>query len=297
VTVAPGHFQGNGTVAGALGDMQTGATFAPGDSIGVMTFSNGLTLEIGSTSVLELNKQAGTNDSVVVVGGLTFGGTLTVTNLAGTLAPGDSFTLFQADTYTGDFSQTNLPPLPGNLAWVWTSTNGVLSIVGSGPVAYPDSATTPWNVPVTIQPLTNDIADGPSLTLLSVNSTNGTASIVNNGTNVLYTPTRGFSGTTTIDYAITNGAGGTATSVITVTVTIPPKPTITSAVRSGSNLALSGSGGAHNGTYFILSSTNVAASLATWTPVQTNSFDASGNFSTSVPISAARPKNFFLLEQ
>ncbi len=37
--------------------------------------------------------------------------------------------------------------------------------------------------------------------------------------------------------------------------------------------------GTNNGPYYVLSSTNVALPLSNWTRLQTNSFDANGNFS------------------
>src|SRR5207237_761172 len=59
--------------------------------------------------------------------------------------------------------------------------------------------------------------DGDPLSLVSVISTNGIASIV--GTNVVYTPTNSFSGGTTVSYTITDGSGGTNSALITITVT------------------------------------------------------------------------------
>jgi hypothetical protein len=71
---------------------------------------------------------------------------------------------------------------------------------------------------VTIPVLLNDSdVDGDTLTITSVSPTNGTASI--SGTNVVFTPATNFVGTATIGYTINDGNGGTATALITVTVT------------------------------------------------------------------------------
>ena len=72
------------------------------------------------------------------------------------------------------------------------------------------------NVTITLTPLTNDVVQTPggSLTIISVNPTNGTASIVG-GTNVLFTPQTNFIGTATIGYTITDNVGGTNASLIT----------------------------------------------------------------------------------
>ncbi len=61
-------------------------------------------------------------------------------------------------------------------------------------------------------------------------------------------------------------------------------------------VAMSGTGGVTNGTYYVLASTNLALPLSQWTPVTTNQFDASGNFifTNSAPTNA--PQEFFRLQ-
>ena len=57
-----------------------------------------------------------TNDQVQVAGPLTYGGTLTVTHLGpDPLALGDRFQLFNASSYAGAFSSTNLPRFTGEV--------------------------------------------------------------------------------------------------------------------------------------------------------------------------------------
>jgi hypothetical protein len=78
---------------------------------------------------MDLNKSTATSD-LLKAANLTYGGTLLLTNLAGNLAGGDSFKLFNATTYTGAFSALN-PATPGQgLAWDTTqlTTNGTLRI-------------------------------------------------------------------------------------------------------------------------------------------------------------------------
>lgn len=58
----------------------------------------------------------------------------------------------------------------------------------------------------------------------------------------------------------------------------PPPPVIGKIVASGGDLVISGAGGTTNGTYYVLTSTNVALPLDQWTPVATNRFDTAGNF-------------------
>jgi hypothetical protein len=59
---------------------------------------------------------------------------------------------------------------------------------------------------------------------------------------------------------------------------------------------MSGTGGVTNGTYYVLTSTNLALPLSQWTPIATNPFDASGNFifTNSAPTNA--PQEFFRLQ-
>ncbi|MEO7300810.1 MAG: hypothetical protein ABI042_19770, partial [Verrucomicrobiota bacterium] len=73
-------------------------------------------------------------------------------------------------------------------------------------------------------------------------------------------------------------------------------PVFNAPVISGTNLNLGGSGGTPFATYSVVTSTNVAAPAATWTTLQSGSFDASGNFSTSVPITLGQPQQFYMLK-
>jgi autotransporter-associated beta strand protein len=133
VNVVGGILGGNGIISGAT-TLQSGATISPGASTGTLTFGRDLTFLAGSTVVMEINADLPTNDLVRVTNTLTYGGALTVNNLAGTPAAGQSFFLFDAGAYTGSFTATNLPALPGGLEWHWSPTNGTLSVIA--PVAF-----------------------------------------------------------------------------------------------------------------------------------------------------------------
>ncbi len=65
-------------------------------------------------------------------------------------------------------------------------------------------------------------------------------------------------------------------------------------VQSGSNLIFSGSGGQANSSYYILSSTNIALTLSTWTPVATNQFDGGGNFTFTKAMDSSKQKFFVI---
>jgi len=127
VTVTAGKLGGSGTIGGAV-TIQSGGTLSPGNSTGLLTIDNSLTLN--GTTFIELNKAAQTNDVVRGLSVVNYGGTLTVTNLAGTLAIGDSFKIFYATNYSGTFTTLKLPLLGAGQAWNTSAlTNGILSVV------------------------------------------------------------------------------------------------------------------------------------------------------------------------
>lgn len=78
-------------------------------------------------------------------------------------------------------------------------------------------------------------------------------------------------------------------------VAVPGGPEFGSVILSGDNLILSGTGGTSNGSYVVLSSTNVTTPLLNWIPVSTNSFDGSGNFQFTNPINPTQPQQYFRL--
>jgi hypothetical protein len=67
-------------------------------------------------------------------------------------------------------------------------------------------------------------------------------------------------------------------------------------VLSGTTLTLGGFGGEPFATFSVMTSTNVAAPAAEWTLLQSDSFDASGNFSVTVSITPGQPKLFYRLQ-
>ena len=90
--------------------------------------------------------------------------------------------------------------------------------VNDPPLALDDSATTSENTPVIIYVLNNDSdADGDTLTVQSV--TQGSyGSVINNGSDVTYSPNSGSHGTDSFTYTASDGNGGTDTATVTVTV-------------------------------------------------------------------------------
>ena len=200
-----GLLAGTGTVNEAVTVLANGTITAGDGAIGTLTVSGNLTNS--GAMYMKLNKQAGTNDQIVGVSTLVYGGTLSVTNLAGTLAASDSFKLFTATAYQGAFSSIS-PATPGSgLAWDLTGlTNGTLKVV--------------------------------------------------------------------------------------VGASAPPQ--IGGIAASGENVIISGTGGPHSGTYYVVTSTNVASPLTNWARLATNVFDSSGNFICTNAMNG--PRQFYRIE-
>ena len=136
VNVWGGSLRGNGSINGAV-SIFPGATLSPGNSIGTLTISGPLTLS--GTTVMEVNKTgvALTNDQVIGITTLGYGGVLTVAATGDALTAGDSFQLFVAGGYGGAFTTLNLPVLGAGLYWNTTGllTTGAISVGAIAPAS------------------------------------------------------------------------------------------------------------------------------------------------------------------
>ena len=74
-------------------------------------------------------------------------------------------------------------------------------------------------------------------------------------------------------------------------------PVIGSTTVSGGNLIFSGTGGVANGSYAVLTTTNLTMPLTNWTSLVTNSFDSAGAFSATNAITAGTPQQFYRIKQ
>ncbi len=126
---------GNGAVKGDL-EVGDGATLAPGNPFGTLTFSNALALSDGGTTCVSVSHSPLTNSMARVFGALTNGGTLVVVHSSATpLAGGDTFTLFSAASRQGAFASVSLPGLEPGLAWNTNNLNtaGTLAVISIVP--------------------------------------------------------------------------------------------------------------------------------------------------------------------
>ena len=198
VTVtANGTLSGSGTVGGPV---TVNGTITPGNpgTNGLLTCSANVT--INGAALMKLNNL--TNDALMVGGTLTYGGTLNVPVLAGTPALNNSFKLFTAASYSGNFTVTNLPALSSGLAWNWNPANGTLSVVSGVNL-------NPTNIVVSV--------NGSSLTLSwPADHTGWTLQSQTNSLNVGLNPNPG---------AWVNVAGSTAVDSVNITMD-PNQPTV-----------------------------------------------------------------------
>lgn len=94
------------------------------------------------------------------------------------------------------------------------------SAANTAPVAIDDSTATGSDMAVNVDVLDND--SDPDLDALAVDSVSQGAngSVVNNATDVTYTPNVGWSGIDTFTYTVTDGNGGFDTATVTVTISV-----------------------------------------------------------------------------
>ena len=131
---------GSGTINAPV-TVYPGATLAPGaNAVGKLAVNS--TLNLGGITVMEVSKTANTNDLLTGMSTVIYGGTLTVNNLGGSYVAGDSFKLFNSQSYQGTFAATNLPSI-APLVWNWIPTNGTLAVVSG-------VATNPTNITATV---------------------------------------------------------------------------------------------------------------------------------------------------
>jgi hypothetical protein len=79
----------------------------------------------------------------------------------------------------------------------------------------------------------------------------------------------------------------------------PPPPTpprIMACALSGTNFVLTGTNGVPGGGYVVLIATNLALPVGSWTPLATNTFDPSGNFSFTNALDPAAAQRFYRIK-
>jgi hypothetical protein len=88
-------------------------------------------------------------------------------------------------------------------------------------------------------------------------------------------------------------SGGSVNLVVVAPVV--SRPGINSVTLSGANLIFSGTNGPDNGTFHVLSSTNVALPLSNWTSIANGTFSPTGAFSVTNAV-GGNPSRFFVIQ-
>jgi autotransporter-associated beta strand protein len=174
---------------------------------------------------------------------------------------GNPTLVFTPSSFTGDTTHPSLTVPQGGLALNGSST--------------------------TISNSTGTMLGGGTYTLIKV--TSGSLSLANTNFTLL------GPGIATNATASLMVSGGNLNLVVTPTVVPVPVITPTSIMRSGGNLIFSGSNGPANGTYYVLTSTNVALPTTNWTSIATNTFSPTGTFSVTNAI-GTNHSQFFIIE-
>ncbi|MEY4387946.1 MAG: hypothetical protein RLY20_3229, partial [Verrucomicrobiota bacterium] len=231
---------GHGTVFPAV-TIPTSVKLAPGDGIGTLTVSNIVNLQAGSFTQMEIDRDAVSNnfDQLRVTGLLTLGGTLSVTNLNGTLVEGDSFKLFDAAGTAGAFAALDLPALDAGLVWSFNQTAGVLAVASTTNNAPTVSALSNLAInednATSALPLVVGDAETPAGSLvLSGTSSNPSlvpaANIVFGGSDsnrtVTVTPATNQNGVATITVSVSDGTLFATTSFLLTVNAVNDPPTI-----------------------------------------------------------------------
>ena len=283
-TVSNGVLGGTGTIAGTV-IVVSGATLAPGASIGTLTL--GAAPTFGGTTLMEISGPSSADKLNVTSGTVVFGGTLTVTNIGGALAPGNTFDLFDG-TLSGSFSTLNLPN--GASHWNTSDLNigGTIAYVNANPVAANLSVGVAVGGTTTASVIgkyaaTPD-ADGDAVTITVVSTPgSGTATIVG-GTNIIYTSTGG-PGSDSFTYTVSDGLGGTDTKTVSVTISSPEGfNKLAGPVNNGNGTFTLDYLGIPGLNYALDESPDLVAPY-TWYPVLTNTASGSGAISYTVPLS------------
>ena len=87
-----------------------------------------------------------------------------------------------------------------------------------------------------------------------------------------------------------------SSGIISVVSSGASQPAINNVVVSSGNLIFSGTNGTAGGNYYVLTSTDVAAPLSSWTSIATNTFGPGGVFSVTNAINPGTPKRFYVIQ-
>ena len=282
---------------------------------------------IGTPGTEIITNSSATADSTLTVGSGNFGGTIADSSAGPriSLTLNGSFTLSGFNTYSGDTTVTagtlSLSgagdiPNSANINLAGGGLDASARFDGTMPLLSTQTLKGNGNLAVTgnlanngtIRLKVNKVGNAVSNDKVSVSgqfSLGGTLMLDLSGqalnwkdTIPVFAAVGGFVGSVPAILPATPAPGATWDTSTLLTdgiLRVYGPPTVTSTVVAGGNITLSGVGGPALGTYYLLATTNLSAPVI-WTSLQTNSFDGSGNFSISAPITPGRPQQYFKLQ-
>ena len=188
-------------------------------------------------------------------------------------------------------------------------TNTTIGITtGANPVgtlAASDNVVLSGTTDIKLDGTTNDMIEaaatityGGTLNLINVS---GTALAAGNSFQIFNAAV--YSGSFTTITLPTLGAGLAwntnqlnSSGIISVVSTGSSGVVIGSSYLSGGNFIFTGTGGTSGGTYYVLTSTNLTTPVSQWTPLATNTFNSTGGFSVTNPLSTGGPQRFYIIK-
>ena len=157
-----------------------------------------------------------------------------------------------------------------------------VTAVNDPPVALDDATTTPEDVSTLVNVLANDTdIDGGALTILSVGSPSHGTAVIESG-QVRYTPAADYFGSDAFGYTVSDGAGGTDTGSVAVTVTDVPEANSMHVGDLDGSATLKGKNWTARVTIRVENATHGALANATVSGVWSNGASGSANCRTSV---------------
>jgi PKD repeat protein len=261
-------------------DPNTGLTTGPGAYVGYFSLSPSgtMTFTRAAAPVASFTGTPLTGSApLTVVFNNTSSGT--ITNWSWSFGDGHTFTNTASgtatNTYTTAGSYTVKLTVTGALGTNTSSVTNYVVVSGGGtpaPVASFTGAPTNGFAPLTV--ILTDTSTG---TVTNRLWSFGDGHTYTNGTSLYATNTYTTNGAFTVSLTAA-GPGGTNTSSAAKYVVVSPAPHFSGAALNGTSLVLSGTNGPAGVQYRILTTTNLTTALASWAPVYTNTFTASGGF-------------------